>query len=134
MSHRDVFGRVEVEIKKMEDCITRLELILSCTYSPQTENELLSRKQEHLQWVHREEVMTCQKSQIKWLAEGDANTSFFHASMRFKRKSKKLEKMGLDEGSTLDSGETVHEGAVLFLQQLLSVSPIERNLDELELT
>ncbi|KAG2696928.1 hypothetical protein I3760_07G082800 [Carya illinoinensis] len=131
--NREVFGRVEVEIKNLEDRSTGLEVSLSCSYSSQTENELLNCKQEHLQWVYREEVLACQKSRVKWLAEGYANSSFFHATLRLKRRNKKIEKMQLDDGSKLTLGEAVREGAISFFQNLLTVTPIERNMDEMEL-
>lgn len=58
--------------------------------------------------------MACHKSIIKWLAKRDANTSFFHASMRVKKKNKKIERMTLDDGSMLGSAKEVHEGTTIF--------------------
>lgn len=74
----------------------------------------MNYKQEHLKWIHREEVLACQKSRIKWLAKKDSNTSFFHASMRVKRKSKRIENMRIDNGGMLDSSDAIHEGSVIF--------------------
>ncbi|KAG6703483.1 hypothetical protein I3842_07G087500 [Carya illinoinensis] len=87
--NREVFGRVEVEIKNLEDRSTGLEVSLSCSYSSQTENELLNCEQEHLQWVYKEEVLAYQKSRVKWLFEGYANSTFFHATLRLERQNKK---------------------------------------------
>lgn len=99
----------------------------------QVENELMQCKQEHLKWVHREEVLACQKSRIKWLAEGDSNTSFFHASMRMKKKNKLIERMTLEDGRTLESGAQVIEEAVSFFQEMLSASPTVMSSDEFDL-
>lgn len=87
--NREVFGRVEVEIKRLEDRIIWLEEEVSRNFSVQSENELMHCKQEHLKWVHREEILACQKSRIKSLTEGDSNTSIFHDVMRVKKKIKK---------------------------------------------
>lgn len=48
------------------------------------------------------------------ISEGDENTSFFHASLWCKKKFKPVENMLLDDGSILESGEAILEGAVDF--------------------
>ncbi|XP_042942830.1 uncharacterized protein LOC122277012 [Carya illinoinensis] len=117
--NKETFGRVEDEIKKLEGRMIELELNITNSYSEQRENELINCKQDHLKWVHREEMLACQKSRIKWLTEGDANTKFFQASMRLKRKSKKIENMRLTDGTLLTSSDAVHEEVVRFFQELL---------------
>ncbi|KAG6681815.1 hypothetical protein I3842_13G108400 [Carya illinoinensis] len=131
--NQEVFGRVNVELKKLEDRIFELEVCLARNVLPQTELELLTCKQEHIQWVHQEEILAYQKSRVKWLAEGDSNKKKFHVSLRVKRKSKIIKRMQLDNGEMLDSSDAVHEGAVSFFQQLLSMMPIERDLGEMKL-
>ncbi|KAF5464713.1 hypothetical protein F2P56_014767 [Juglans regia] len=131
--NREEFSRVEEKLKKVEDRISELDTRLAQPYSTQLENEWLNCQQDHSQWVHREETLACQKSRTKWLVEGDDNIGFFHASIRFRKQSKRIVKMRLDDGRTLDTGEAVHEEAVVFFQRLLSVAPIASNLDEMEL-
>lgn len=131
--NKECFGRVEVELRRLEGRIVELESVLASQFSVQVENALLKCKQEHLRWVHRVETMACQKSRVKWLAEGDANTSFLHASMRLKKINKWIERMRLEDGRVLVSAEEVHEGAIDFFQQFLSVSNVERESADLDL-
>lgn len=83
-------------------------------FSSQTEADLLNCKQQHLQWLHREEILGCQKSRVKWLAEGDSNMAFFHSMMRTKKNNKREGKMRLESRQVLDSVEEVHNGALSF--------------------
>lgn len=36
--------------------------------------------------LKQEEILWCQKANLKWLKEGDGNTSFFHTPANFRRK------------------------------------------------
>lgn len=63
-----------------------LEEVLSADFPQGQESELLMCKQRHLQWLHHEEILRCQKSRIKLLTKGDSNSAFFHASLHIKKK------------------------------------------------
>ncbi|KAF5470749.1 hypothetical protein F2P56_011240 [Juglans regia] len=118
--NREVFGRVEVDLKEIEEELLELEMLIQQNYSLDVEAELLRCKQKHIQYLHREEIMRCQKSRIKWMSEGDKNMAFFHASLSCKKKFKAVEKMTLEDGTIMESSEAVLEGAVDFFQKRLS--------------
>ncbi|XP_041001583.1 uncharacterized protein LOC121247273 [Juglans microcarpa x Juglans regia] len=120
----EVFGRVDADLKVIDEEIMVLENNVQQHHLQDVEFELLRCKQKHIQYMHREEIMGCKKSRIKWICEGDENTAFFHASLRCKKKFKVLENMVLDDGRVLESGEAVLEGAVEFFQQHLSTSEV----------
>lgn len=42
------------------------------------------------------ESLLCQKSRVKWLQEGDENTSFFHGVINWKRRSNNLKGLSLN--------------------------------------
>lgn len=94
----EIFGRVEVELKANEASLDELEHAVIDDYSQEVEEELLCCKQRHIQILHREEILGCQKSRVKWLTEGDSNLAFFHAAMRVKRKTRVIDRMELDNG------------------------------------
>ncbi|KAF5480638.1 hypothetical protein F2P56_001374 [Juglans regia] len=130
----EVFGRVEVELKALENRIVALEQSVLTDFSSQTEAELLSCKQQHLRWLHREEILGCQNSRIKWLMEGGSNTAFFQAMMCIKKKNKRVEKMRLENGQVHESVEEVHNGTIdLFFQYLLATDGVHFDEDSLSL-
>lgn len=131
--NREVFERVQQEIGFLEDKLTHLENSLIDSFSLATENQLLQCRNQYAAWLEREEILWRQKSRIKWLQEGDGNTKFFHASVENKKKNHILEHMVLEDGTVLKSVDDIHEGAVQFFKELLSVSPISMDDNNLSL-
>lgn len=62
--------------------------------------------------MHKEEIMGCQKSRIKWICEGDENTTFFHASLRCKKKLKALKYLSTSEVCGIFSAAFIDVGSV----------------------
>lgn len=112
--NKEVFDRVDGDLQVIEEELLELEKNVHQDYSLDMENELLRCNQNRLQYMHREEIMSYQKSRIRWICEGDDNVAIFYASFRFKRKFKPLVNMILEDGIILESGETVPEGVVEF--------------------
>ncbi|XP_022893966.1 uncharacterized protein LOC111408437 [Olea europaea var. sylvestris] len=129
----EVFGKVQQELGYMEDKLTHLEHALIEHHSQETERELFQCRQKHSAWLQWKEIFWKQKSRIKWPMEGDSNTKFFHASVRNKIKSLRIDHMVLEDGLALHSADEVHEGAIQFFQSLLSVSPVNVVDSEMEL-
>lgn len=75
--NRNVFSNVQHRIKILKD------LIRTCQSEPQTAHTLhkecfLQRDLDEL--LQREEILWRDKAKARWLAEGDANTHYFHLS------------------------------------------------------
>ncbi|XP_068329793.1 uncharacterized protein [Pyrus communis] len=50
----------------------------------------------------QEESYWCQRSRVKWLREGDANTQFFHSSTLQRRRRNKIVKLRAENGNWVD--------------------------------
>lgn len=72
-----MFGQVDNDILEIEKEMVDFEQQLISNYFQEMEADFLKCKQRHLHYLHSEETMCCQKSCIKWLVDGDANTAFF---------------------------------------------------------
>ncbi|KAF6138859.1 hypothetical protein GIB67_018590 [Kingdonia uniflora] len=84
--NRNVFGNVQQNIHKLQDRITKLDFILQAGWDDVLGTELKAVKDDHGAMLHREEVYWKEQSRIRWLADGDLNTSFFHKVTKLVKK------------------------------------------------
>ncbi|XP_022891945.1 uncharacterized protein LOC111406805 [Olea europaea var. sylvestris] len=124
------FGNIKCRILELEDKIVRLEDQVLNFGNVQDEKELIATRLELKDWIRREESFLAQKTKVKWIKEGDANTKFFHASIAKRRKKSWNYSMTLQDGSKLDSPQSVHDGAIDYFHELLT---IENVIPEMEL-
>ncbi|MCH93657.1 LINE-1 reverse transcriptase like, partial [Trifolium medium] len=97
--NKDVYGNVDTKIGDLTDAIELLEL--KGEQGGLTEDELLERKGmfDNL-WLllKSKDSLDFQKSRSKWLREGDANSSFFHACMKSRKRYNSI--VALKKGHT----------------------------------
>ncbi|MDD0213377.1 hypothetical protein PSY81_23530, partial [Shigella flexneri] len=68
----------------------------------------LNKAQAHnKQMLIAEEILWRQKSRIKWLQEGDSNTSFFHRTVQVARQRQTTHKLKNDLDVWVDTSEGV---------------------------
>lgn len=87
----EVFGIVDAKIHDVEFLVNNLD-IKAEVVGLEVE-DLMQRRNplaELWQRLRDKETLLRQKSRQKWIKEGDANTSFFHASISVRRKRNQL--------------------------------------------
>ncbi|XP_059068466.1 uncharacterized protein LOC131858981 [Cryptomeria japonica] len=88
-------------------------------------DEIRSLRSELDEILAREEVYWRQKSRELWLADGDKNTNFFHASTKMKRVRSRISCIQDSQGNILLDDEDVSREAVKFFKNLLSSKNID---------
>ncbi|XP_019237786.1 PREDICTED: uncharacterized protein LOC109217943 [Nicotiana attenuata] len=73
-------------------------------------------------WLGVEESIMKKKSRVKWLKLGDANTTYFFASMKNRCSQKKIRRLVKYNGDTMQTRQGIEEEVTGFYQQLLSSS------------
>ncbi|XP_071933097.1 uncharacterized protein [Coffea arabica] len=117
----DVFGNVSQRVKVAADNLLAKELLYD------QNRDMLSRSAVHeARPIHsRELALECefwrQKAAIKWIKEGDANTSFFHATVKQKRSSNFIARIRGTGDSWFDSIEDIKLSATDFFSSLFTV-------------
>ena len=96
------------------------------------------REKEHFflhefsQREHQEEIYWSQKSRVKWLHEGERNTSFFHKSTIHHRQSNRLTRLRTEEGPIAESYEDMERTVNSFFSNLLEELDEDREASQRE--
>jgi hypothetical protein len=111
------FGSVKKQLKKLRE---RLEVVRSNSLrsGPSSEEKSLLSKISEL--LSREEVLERQRSRALWLAEGDRNTSFFHARTKERARRNKIKSLRREDGSVVTSQEGLENEAIGFYKNLFT--------------
>ncbi|XP_035546560.1 uncharacterized protein LOC118348616 [Juglans regia] len=124
--NKNVFGRVDVNIRALEERLDFLESQLQSGFSEEIEDDFVATKTEIEIWEKREASRLGQIAKKNWLTEGDQNSKFFHSTINQRRNKGHINKMVLADRRVLNTAEEVHEEAVVFFRNFLSdVSAVE---------
>lgn len=75
--------------------------------------------EEVINWNSLEEKTLQQKSKIDWLRLGDGNNSYFHATIKAKKSSKRLNLLHKDDGTVITSHDEIQDEVLNFYEGLM---------------
>ncbi|KAL5127208.1 hypothetical protein HKD37_14G039672 [Glycine soja] len=75
--------------------------------------------EEVINWNSLEEKTLQQKSKIDWLRLGDGNNSYFHATIKAKKSSKRLNLLHKDDGTVITSRDEIQDEVLNFYEGLM---------------
>ncbi|RVW92050.1 hypothetical protein CK203_037097 [Vitis vinifera] len=76
------------------------------------------RKGELEELILREEIHWRQKARVKWVKEGDCNSSFFHKVANGKRNRKFIKELENESGLMLNNSESIKEEILRYFEKL----------------
>lgn len=82
--------------------------------------ELSRCRAKFTKYLKLQDAILRQKARAKWLEEVDANTSYFHSTIKDKRRRLSLKKIMNEQNQCLEGNDQIAEGAVSFYQNLFS--------------
>lgn len=85
----------------------------------------ISERALHLVWQNlasAESTFLRQKSSLKWLSEGDENTSFFHKNVIVRNAFNGIKRLKLDDGSIISDHVSIKNACVNFYTSLFGTS------------
>ncbi|XP_041001347.1 uncharacterized protein LOC121247076 [Juglans microcarpa x Juglans regia] len=121
--NKNIYGRVDLTIKALEEKMELLDFQLQEARDPAVEAEFLLTEMELVEWETRKECRWAQKAKRKWLQEAEQNCRFFHASISQRWKASVVSSMCLADGTTLATPEEIHQGALDYFKNFLTLTP-----------
>ncbi|VFQ90762.1 unnamed protein product [Cuscuta campestris] len=127
--NRTVFGNIFNKTKELESSVLEAELLYD--ENPTTENRthFHHKKALLIQATNNEFSYWKQKASIKWIREGDYNTSFFHSLVKERRISQKIHKIRSEDGQWIQDKDDLLKEANFYFQQLYSKKVSENTED-----
>ncbi|KAI0524767.1 hypothetical protein KFK09_004152 [Dendrobium nobile] len=118
--NKNEFKNIFSNIKEVEE---RINVLKACCQNDPTDVNFAVLKEAKLVLTnlqYQEETYWKQKAAIKFLAEGDNNTSYFHALVSKKRAINGIYKIDRGDGTFTDDGDEIANLAVNFFQNRLN--------------
>ncbi|CAA7036314.1 unnamed protein product [Microthlaspi erraticum] len=129
--NREVFGDVQ---RRKESLVREIKEVQDELEHRQSD-ALIQREAELVQEfdivLEQEETIWFQKSREKWVAHGDRNTTFFHASTIVRRRRNRIEMLKNEEGIWLSSTPELEKLAIDYFQRLYSMDDVDEVVEAL---
>nr|XP_016463494.1 PREDICTED: uncharacterized protein LOC107786519 [Nicotiana tabacum] len=90
---REVYGDTHEEPIRLDREISNLEFVLMNNNNESNRTKLYISKAEYIRYLKIQDSMLRLKSRVKWLSEGDSNTSYFHSVIKDKRRKLGINKI-----------------------------------------
>ncbi|XP_057790955.1 uncharacterized protein LOC131008071 [Salvia miltiorrhiza] len=104
--NKEVFGHVDVDINQMQMDLERIQTRISTEgYSDTLFDEEVEAQARLSTKLLRKDLLLKQKSRIRWLNDGDRNTSFFHNSIKARKKQLHIPQLRIDGTDSYDQDE-----------------------------
>ncbi|GAA0156478.1 hypothetical protein LIER_13970 [Lithospermum erythrorhizon] len=117
--NKATFGNVFTMVEQAEEEVQECEAAYEQSPVPELREALHKAKANHLKCLAIEEDFLSQQSGIKWLAEGDKNTGFYHNYIRKRRKKSAV--LGiLEDGAWLTDSEEIAASGVNFFKDMFT--------------
>ncbi|CAH9105200.1 unnamed protein product [Cuscuta epithymum] len=123
------FGNIFNKLSEAETDIANLEKQLSDSLSENDHLLLKKAQANYIQYSAHINTYYRQKAKINWLKEGDANTKYFHLSLKAKHNRLNISRIKLDNGVWIDSADDICNSAVAYYSDLLNADDETDSLD-----
>ncbi|KAL9685919.1 hypothetical protein QQ045_023373 [Rhodiola kirilowii] len=117
------FGDVNRKVRQLEKRVEKMDLEIQSGIGRVSRSDLNASKDELANFLRYQHAMLEEKSKMKWLNEGDRNSSFFHASIKARRMHNKM-KLELEDGSHTEDAAIIGNKAVTYFQELFGSFPM----------
>ncbi|XP_070054839.1 uncharacterized protein [Nicotiana tomentosiformis] len=130
---REVYGDIHEEPIRLEREISNLEIVLMNDSSKSNRTKLYKSKAEYIRYLKIQDSKLRQKARVKWLSEGDSNTSYCHSVIKDKRRELGIKKIQNEHFQWVEGTKEVYEAALRYFQGNFSQKPEYNDYSELNI-
>ncbi|XP_055806976.1 uncharacterized protein LOC129875754 [Solanum dulcamara] len=129
-SHNSEFGDIFSKVKEYEDLVKSAEDNRIAYNNDENRTKLHALNAEYIKFLKLEENILKKKTQLYWFKDEDANTKYFHALIRGRRRRLFIHKFINEEGDWIQGNESIARAAYDHFQKIFTteVSPIPENI------
>nr|XP_027103110.1 uncharacterized protein LOC113724399 [Coffea arabica] len=124
--NKNVFGNVFDALKQAEEEVAQLEAEAAARPSPEVDLRLVQASSVLKEALLRQAIFWRQKSRLRWLKEGDANSKFFHSYVRQRRVKVRIHRLQTSSGAWTDDVGSIHAMAETFFSDLFTQGPLDQ--------
>ncbi|VFQ72006.1 unnamed protein product [Cuscuta campestris] len=120
---KNTYGNLFNNVKLAEEECTKAEEDYEGNPNSDTRSTSGKSKAHLLQCIQTEESFWKQKANAKWITQGDANTSFFHAACRARWRKNHIHSILSSQGIQVTNEAEILEVGATYFQDLFSLQP-----------
>ncbi|CAA7061592.1 unnamed protein product [Microthlaspi erraticum] len=117
---KEKFSGIENRVFEAADQLKAIQMVSLQDPSP---SNLLLEKSARENWLllrQAEESFFKQRSRVKWLSEGDFNTSFFHKVMKARNAENSVKYLTRPDGTRAETSQEIHMHAVNYYESIMT--------------
>ncbi|XP_015169049.1 uncharacterized protein [Solanum tuberosum] len=107
------YGDIFTKVREFEESIRKSEEEFMTNNTEAIRQKLHQMNATYITYLKLEEAILQQKTQLQWFQEGDANTKYFHALMRGRRKRLFLHKICIENEVWIQGEEQIAQNEML---------------------
>ncbi|XP_027171591.1 uncharacterized protein LOC113771176 [Coffea eugenioides] len=124
--NKNVFGNVFDAVKQAEEEVAQLEAEAAARPSPEVDLRLVQASSVLKEALLCQAIFWRQKSRLRWLKEGDANSKFFHSYVRQRRVKVRIHRLQTSSSAWTDDVGSIHAMAETFFSDLFTQGPLDQ--------
>ncbi|XP_057790918.1 uncharacterized protein LOC131008031 [Salvia miltiorrhiza] len=118
--NRSTFGQVDKLVIAAQKELTDIQLNISSQgYTDDLFDKEVQAQAKINVALSQKSCLLQQKSRVSWLNDGDRNTAFFHASLRYKQKPNRIQSLMID-GNMVSDQDSIGEHIVEYFTKLFT--------------
>ncbi|XP_049368158.1 uncharacterized protein LOC125833012 [Solanum verrucosum] len=114
------YGDIFAKAKEYEEQVRGAEETLITANTEENRSKLHNINAQYIRYLKLEQSILKQKTQLHWFKEGDANTKYFHALMRGRRRRLFIHKISIDEGDWIQGDDNIAKEACQYFQNIFT--------------